>query len=77
MALGARGAAGDGLGAALITAAEAEVQARGCETIILETHEFQAPGFYEHLGFERVGTTVGTPSGSRQFTYQKRVLGDV
>ena len=65
-----------GLGAALMASAEAEVRARGCETIILETHDFQAPGFYEGLGFERVGTTVGTPRGSRHFTYQKRLSRD-
>jgi GNAT superfamily N-acetyltransferase len=65
-----------GLGAALIAAAQAEARARGCETIILETHEFQAPGFYERLGFERVGTTQATPRGWRQFSYQKSVSGD-
>jgi len=57
----------------LVAAAETEARARGCETIVVSSHEFQAPGFYEHLGSEPVGATVDTPLGFRELTYQKRL----
>jgi GNAT superfamily N-acetyltransferase len=62
-----------GLGRRLLEAAEQEARARGCETIVLDTHEFQAPWLYPRLGYELVGTTHDTPRGYRQFLYQKRL----
>ena len=44
-------AAGQGLGRQLIGMAEAEAIARGCFGSFLQTVEFQAPGFYERLGY--------------------------
>ena len=32
-------------------AVEKEAKTRNCRQIVLETHDFQAPGFYQKLGF--------------------------
>ena len=64
---------GQGLGRRLIEAAEREAAVRGCRTIIVDTHEFQAPGLYTKLGYELVGTTHDIPVGYRQFLYQKQL----
>ncbi len=54
---------GRGLGAALLAAAEAEIQRRGCDRVALSTHSFQAPGFYARLGYQECGRTPGYPHG--------------
>jgi ribosomal protein S18 acetylase RimI-like enzyme len=60
-----------GLGRALVAAAEAEARARGCEVVVLDTHDFQAPGFYTKLGYVACGRTEGTPRGSGQTLFRK------
>ena len=64
---------GQGLGRRLVAAAEREATARGCETMVVDTHEFQAPDFYTRLGYELVGATHDTPVGYRQFLYEKHL----
>lgn len=54
---------GSGLGASLLTAAEAEIRRRGCDRVALSTHTFQAPGFYARLGYAECGRTPGYPHG--------------
>ncbi len=61
---------GRGLGRSLVEAAAAEARRRGCRTIVLDTHTFQAPGFYSALGFVEVGRTTGTPRGYDQVLMQ-------
>ncbi len=63
-----------GLGRKLLEAAEAEAEARGCVTVVLASHEFQAPSLYERLGYELVGATDDIPLGYRQLHYQKRLV---
>jgi GNAT superfamily N-acetyltransferase len=54
---------GDGLGAGLLAAAEAEIRRRGCDRVALNTHSFQAPRFYTRLGYAECGRTTGYPHG--------------
>ena len=62
---------GEGLGQALLVAAEGEARQRGCTSIVLDTHSFQAPAFYAKLGYTAVGETVDTPRGHTQTIFQK------
>ena len=64
---------GRGLGRALLMAAEAEAARRGCATIVLDTHSFQAPEFYRRLRYTQVGETLDTPLGFSQVLLQKRI----
>lgn len=62
---------GQGLGARLLRSAEAEAVARGCVQVVLATHSFQAPGFYERLGYERKYVIEGRPKGYADIIYVK------
>jgi len=62
---------GQGLGAVLLRSAEAEATARGCEQVVLATHSFQAPGFYERMGYERKYVIEGRPKGFADIIYVK------
>jgi GNAT superfamily N-acetyltransferase len=62
-----------GLGRALLAAAESEARRRGCKTMVLDTHSFQAPDLYPALGYELVGETLETPVGHSQLFFQKRL----
>jgi ribosomal protein S18 acetylase RimI-like enzyme len=62
-----------GLGGALLRAAEREAIARGCHQIVLSTHDFQAPLFYERFGFQRIATIPNYPRGGEKYIYFKRL----
>jgi GNAT superfamily N-acetyltransferase len=65
---------GQGLGRRLLEAAEAEARERGCTSIVLSSHEFQAPGFYAKVGYHPIGATEDTPLGFRELYFQKRLV---
>src|SRR5262245_1737555 len=61
-----------GLGARLVARAEREALRRGCRVMHLDTHSYQAPGFYRRLGYEEIGTLPGWPdSGSTRVFFRK------
>jgi GNAT superfamily N-acetyltransferase len=60
-----------GIGRALLAAAEDEARRRGCATMVLDTHSFQAPDFYPALGYTKVGEFTETPAGYTQVMFQK------
>lgn len=62
-----------GLGSALLRAAEAEARQRGCEQIVLTTHSFQAPAFYRRLGFELIATVQNYPRGHQHLVFRKQI----
>jgi GNAT superfamily N-acetyltransferase len=62
---------GTGLGSHLLAAAEEEARARGCTTVVLDTHSFQAPEFYRRRHYLEIGVTQDTPRGHTQVLFQK------
>lgn len=64
---------GTGVGRALMKAAEDEAVRRGCRQIILSTHSFQAPQFYEKLGFRRIAAIPNNPVGHEDLIYLKEL----
>jgi len=64
---------GAGIGSKLMHAVEQEAIRRGCRIATLETHSFQAPRFYERLGYEEIGVLDGYPIGHKKH-YLKKVL---
>ena len=67
---------GHGLGRRLLAAAEVEGRARGAHTCLLETHTFQAPGFYPKYGYEVSATIDGYPPGHSKLLFRKRLSAD-
>ena len=63
-----------GYGKALIEAAEREAIVRGCNQIVLDTHSFQAPLFYQRLGFEIIASHAGYPRGHYKHNLRKQLI---
>ena len=62
---------GQGFGALLLRSAEAEAVSRGCAQVVLATHSFQAPAFYERMGYERRYSIAGQPRNHADIIYVK------
>jgi len=67
---------GRGLGTELMLRAETEALARGCHNAWLDTYDFQAPGFYERLGYSSFGELKDYPAGFSRY-FMKKALGNV
>lgn len=63
---------GGGIGAKLVASAETEARQRGCVGAHVNTGSFQAPGFYERLGFEVCGIIDDYPLNHKRITLSKR-----
>ena len=55
---------GRGHGRRLLEAAEQRAVERGCRQVFLDTHSFQAPGFYEKRGYREFGRIACDPPGT-------------
>jgi N-acetylglutamate synthase-like GNAT family acetyltransferase len=58
---------GRGLGEELMHQAVDEARRRGCAHVFLTTYDFQAPVFYERLGFRRIAEVADKPLGHTEF----------
>jgi GNAT superfamily N-acetyltransferase len=64
---------GQGFGRELVGRAEATAVRRGCTDARLDTFDFQARAFYEHLGYRVYAQLPGFPTGHAQFQLTKRL----
>lgn len=61
-------------GTRLMREAERVARKRGAALVYLNTFTFQAPRFYEKLGYRRFAALKGTPAkGTTRFFYVKRI----
>jgi GNAT superfamily N-acetyltransferase len=64
---------GRGLGTKLMEMMQSEARKIGCTIMYLSTFGFQAPLFYEKLGFERFGS-LELKDGAEKILYRKPLL---
>ncbi|OGM59575.1 hypothetical protein A3A75_05885 [Candidatus Woesebacteria bacterium RIFCSPLOWO2_01_FULL_39_10] len=62
-----------GWGRKLMTAVEEEAVKRGCTIAYINTFSYQAPGFYEKLGYKLYGKLEDFPEGSAKNHFSKRL----
>jgi GNAT superfamily N-acetyltransferase len=60
-----------GVGTQLLRAVEQEARARGCQQIVLTSFSFQAPGFYQKLGFEVFAVLEDHPRQHQEYYLRK------
>ncbi len=66
---------GQGVGSRLLAAAEDAARDAGCDRMVLATHSFQAPDFYQARGYQTVGRADGYPRGHAQLMLVKLLDG--
>jgi ribosomal protein S18 acetylase RimI-like enzyme len=65
---------GQGYGSRLLQTLEQEARAQQCSSAILNTYSFQAPAFYQRLGYEVFGMIDGYPQGYQKVFLKKRLV---
>ena len=60
-----------GLGRRLMEWAEERGRELGCTSLVVDTMSFQAPGFYERLGYRRFGVSEGYEGGASRHYFEK------
>jgi ribosomal protein S18 acetylase RimI-like enzyme len=63
----------EGIGRELMARAETLALEQGCDAIYLDTFDYQAPGFYEKLGFKVFGKLEDYPPGHERLYLVKRI----
>ena len=66
-----------GLGRRLMQQAEQEAKQRGCRYARLATGNFQAPAFYQKLGYTLYGTLENCPPGETVFYFWKKLDAEI
>jgi len=64
---------GQDVGRRMMHAAEEEARRRRCRAVVLYTISFQAPGFYEKLGYRRFGEIACDPPGTSRIFFVKEL----
>ena len=64
---------GQDVGRRMMRMAEDEARRRGCRAVVLYTISFQAPGFYERLGYRRFGAIDCDPPGTSRIFFVKEL----
>ena len=64
---------GQGIGRALVAAAESEAAARGCHSSYLWTEDFEGPDFYPRLGYKEFVVKADFPVGHTRTGFMKRI----
>jgi len=67
-------ARGTGLGAQLMTAFEEAARERGCEQVLVSSFTFQAPRFYESLGYAELARSEGLPVAGHADVHLRKEL---
>ena len=67
---------GQGLGIQLMELAECEAKKRGCIAAQVDTLSFQAPKFYEKMGFKIVGKVSGVKDSPDRYFLLKHYHGE-
>jgi ribosomal protein S18 acetylase RimI-like enzyme len=67
---------GQGLGRKLMEAAETEALRRGCTDAHTDTFSWQAPEFYQSLGYKVFGKLENYPPGATAYYVTKRLVAD-
>jgi GNAT superfamily N-acetyltransferase len=64
---------GQGLGTGLLAAAEQHARKRRCSVVFLATHSFQAPVFYQRMGYVVQAVVEDHPPGHSSMVLAKRL----
>ena len=63
-----------GIGSQLMASAEAAARAQGCRAAYLDTFTFQAPNFYQRLGYREFGQLDDFPPGHSRIWFSKALV---
>ncbi len=64
---------GQGIGTRIMESAEQEAKSRGCKFAFVDTFSFQAPDFYQKLGYHEVFALTEYPYTGARYYYTKQL----